>query len=516
VPPPPQQDGTLQSGWVKRHTYLIVGLAFVGLIFLIIVVASFAGGSGGGKVAEEPQQKQPAAPPADPFANGEFYTFYRKEIGNDELFLTILAGSESKSQIDKIVRELDYDKSKYELVSAFVLTKDEVTEKQIEEITRDHNKFNKVPLEEENFDFDQAGVLEIANSALAGERYSIASGEYVYFDSPEVAGAAAEKEQRVVGQQESSCSAMPTQLTHNAMQKIVFVTPGGGSTGGSSDRGSTVSSAPTAELKMYAIKADGTGLTQLTKTMAPEYGLTNRLSNGSEATIKWTPDGRKIESITNELGCSPDGNKKAFLSAEHVNEQENASSSAGVAANTSDIYVMNADGTNKTRITKTPETSESWPTWSPDSKKIAFTRGVTRVVKGGMVQYAAIFVINADGSDLRKLTGISTPLPVLAVWSPDGKKIAFTVGAPHYDIYLMNADGSDLRNLTKTVPDFVDSVIEPMFSPNGKKIAFICACEGYTHSDIYVINIDGTGLTRLTNDKLSNKVGGIVDIVTWV
>lgn len=173
VPSPPQQDGTLQSGWVKRHLYLTVGLAFVGLIFVGIVVAALAGGGGGGggKVA------------ADPFANGKFYTFNRRVDkfggGSDQLSLVILAGSESESQIDKIVRELDYDKAKFELVTANVLTNDEVSEKLIEEIAREHKTGSDVS----NEDWKQRGVLVITNSVLAGKLFGIGPGEHVYFES---------------------------------------------------------------------------------------------------------------------------------------------------------------------------------------------------------------------------------------------------------------------------------------------------------------------------------------------
>jgi Tol biopolymer transport system component len=62
-------------------------------------------------------------------------------------------------------------------------------------------------------------------------------------------------------------------------------------------------------------------------------------------------------------------------------------------------------------------------------------------------------------------------------WSPDGTKIAFTrvIGDAdrdgNFDIYVMNADGSNPRRLT-TDPASHDN--DPSWSPDGTKIAFLC------------------------------------------
>src|SRR4029077_7283177 len=101
---------------------------------------------------------------------------------------------------------------------------------------------------------------------------------------------------------------------------------------------------------------------------------------------------------------SPDGKKIAFMSNRDGGDIE--------------IYVMNVDGSQQTRLTNAPG-RDAHPSWSPDGKNIYFQSPRD----GGMPQ---IYVMKADGSGQRRLTHNAgfTGVPLA---SPDGRRIVFMV-----------------------------------------------------------------------------------------
>ena len=158
---------------------------------------------------------------------------------------------------------------------------------------------------------------------------------------------------------------------------------------------------------------------------------------------------------------------------------------------------MNADGSGLRRLTRDPA-SDVFPVWSPDGRKIAFTRSHAPTEGRGPPE-SDVYVINVDGSGERNLTGDGVSGG--PVWSPDGQKIAFTSGRDASglwggSIYVMNADGSGQRRLAR------DAGFVLGWSPDGRKIAFTRAGGrgrgGPAAVYIYVMNADGSGLRRLT------------------
>ena len=207
--------------------------------------------------------------------------------------------------------------------------------------------------------------------------------------------------------------------------------------------------------EIYAVNADGSDLTRLTNHAASDWSPV------------WSPDGQRIAFISNR-----DGDRSDFP----VNEE---------------IYVMNADGSDLTRLTN-HDAGDGEPAWSPDARRIAFSSN--RDGNGD------IYVANADGTDLTRLTS-NDASDWGPTWSPDGRRIAFVSTRdgderyfpPNAEIYAVNADGTDLTRLTSN-----DRVARsPSWSPDGRRIAF-SSSRGHTHSSIWVINADGSEMTPLS------------------
>src|SRR5919107_1561365 len=108
---------------------------------------------------------------------------------------------------------------------------------------------------------------------------------------------------------------------------------------------------------------------------------------------------------------SPDGTKIAF-------------------ARNNDIVVMDADGSNLTTLTNSPEAFDGQPSFSPDGTKIAFARTQPdSTAPPGIFTKRDIFVINVNGSNPTSLSdnsGGKVSDVSYRSWAPDGTKIAFS------------------------------------------------------------------------------------------
>jgi Tol biopolymer transport system component len=225
----------------------------------------------------------------------------------------------------------------------------------------------------------------------------------------------------------------------------------------------------------FVRQADGSTAKEI-HTLAPDGTLRN-LSNPTNAPCVSVEVCRRDVSPA----FSSDGKKIVFVSNRDGNDE---------------IYVMNADGTAPTRVTTTTSVSESDPGFSPDSRQIVYAAG------------SDIWVMDAGGTNQRKLTSNGTTVTESGpVFSPDGTKIAYTSGV--YDLFIMDADGSNPVNLFPDGEPGRGSPRDPAFSPDGKRLAFSYTNDrgtlGQLHDDIGTINLETKAVTRVTTHGASDR-----------
>jgi TolB protein len=205
---------------------------------------------------------------------------------------------------------------------------------------------------------------------------------------------------------------------------------------------------------------------------------------------------------------SPDGKKIVFDS--------NRNRAEGEPLNTSDLFLMNTDGTEQTLMTR-----GSSATWSPDSKHIAFHASASgsgtpiRPDPGSATTDSDLFVANVDDllvgvEQPRNITNSPSMIDDDPDWAPDGQQIVFTshpVGDdPRFsnaaEAYLLNADGTGTpERLTYNH----EEERAPAWSPDGTRIVFSCRIGGgMADFELCVMNADGSGLVQLTDNSVAD------------
>jgi TolB protein len=194
---------------------------------------------------------------------------------------------------------------------------------------------------------------------------------------------------------------------------------------------------------------------------------------------------------------------------------------------TSDLFVMNPDGTEQTLLTR-----GSSATWSPNSKRIAFHASASgtgtpiRTNPGSATTDSDIFVAKRHGL----LTGNKTPTNITNTpgkieddpdWSPDGHSILYTahdVGdeGPNYPALPFNSSSAEIYERdahgTGEPTQLTHNGYEERgasWSPDGARIVFGCrigslANAVITDFEICVMNADGTNLQQLTDNTVQD------------
>jgi Tol biopolymer transport system component len=249
------------------------------------------------------------------------------------------------------------------------------------------------------------------------------------------------------------------------------------------------------EAGIWTMNPDGSDQTPLTSSSfnyTPEWSPdgTEIAFASNEGTLHFdiwvmNADGSDPVNITNAADSdeffpdwSPDGSKILFESDRDDDDGP---------GNNEEIYVMDRDGGNQTRLTTDPAL-DLVPSWSPDGRRIAFDS-----TRSGDEE---IWVMNANGSDPVQLTTASGEDEDVA-WSPDGTKLAFVSwrDGPG-ELWVMNADGSDQHN----VIEGSGQVNNPTWSPDGSRIAFERRVGDNGIHNVWAVDADGTDLVELTSD----------------
>lgn len=170
-----------------------------------------------------------------------------------------------------------------------------------------------------------------------------------------------------------------------------------------------------------------------------------------------------------------------------------------------DIHVMHPDGSGILPVTSGPG-DDLHPVWSPDGTRIVFTRYLPDY---NQLTESAVFVVNADGTGLSRLSPDGVTTDRHASWSGDGARLAFSSGSTPETrgVYIMNADGTNRVRLT----DQHTWVLFPIWSPDGTRVLFSAWDDVAFRLRLWVKTLGGGIATQIL---LANE-GGAVYSTGW-
>ena len=194
-------------------------------------------------------------------------------------------------------------------------------------------------------------------------------------------------------------------------------------------------------MDIFVARRDGSGVRQL--TTAPGY----------DAEGAFSPDGKLI--VFCSLRAAYPTNQ---LSAAELKLLETDPAYFG------EIHLMNADGSDVRRLTRTPG-YDGGPFFTPDGQRIVWRRFETN----GVV--ADVWTMKLDGSDAQRVTDFGC-MSWAPYFHPSGDYLVFTankLGFANFELFIVNARGGR-EPVRVTFTDGFDGL--PVFSPDGQKLAW--------------------------------------------
>ena len=211
------------------------------------------------------------------------------------------------------------------------------------------------------------------------------------------------------------------------------------------------------------------------------------------------------DSFRPSYALSPDGSRVAWMKPIREIGIEYPDGSGLIDGRANELWVTPLDGSAAIRIvpaSSDPNESYGPPIWSPDGRSIAFSGHVADFTSGPSHR-SAVYVVDVDRTDLRRLATRPAVGADGISWSPDGRYIAY-VGLPDgtalpetddedplyvdppLDIFVIGADGTGDRNVTDS-PAYEN---RPEWSPDGLRLAFHVSANG-DQDRIATMRMDG-------------------------
>lgn len=216
---------------------------------------------------------------------------------------------------------------------------------------------------------------------------------------------------------------------------------------------------------VYSMNADGSGVKALT-------------NDGHSHAAVWTSDGRGILFVHDAaLQASTRPEQKGFESYHSV-----------------ELFRMDRDGGNRQLLRRLDGVIFS-VAMSPDEKSLAMTYSPSAPPPRQSMR-AGLYLLPADAQGEPRFLVRDA---FTAAWSPDGKKLAFSVENPRAEwaVHVANADGSNEVRLTD--PVLISG--SPAWSPDGKQIAFDQFTDQRRRQQIFVMDADGSHTRQITADS---------------